>query len=67
MSELSANAQQRSADAQQKAMKLDSLRLKEDMLKFYNIYTRNPKIIKKEEIDFMKESTKECITQCKKY
>jgi len=63
----SADAQQRSADAQQKAMELDSLRLKEDMLKFYDIYTRNPEIVKKEEIDFMKKSTKECISQCKKY
>lgn len=67
MNQRSAEAQQRSAEAQQNAMKLDSLWLKEDMLRFYDIYTRSPNIVKQEEINFMKKATNVCITQCKQY
>ena len=63
----SAEAQQRSAEAKKEIMRLDSLWLKEDMMKFYNIHKRNPSIVKQSEIDFMKEATQKCIAQCKKY
>jgi len=63
----SVEARQQSDEARQQSMKLDSLRLKEDMLKFYDIYSKTHEIVKKEEIDFMKKSTKEFIASCKKY
>ena len=37
------------------------------MQEFYDIYIRNPDIVKKEEIDFMKKSAKEIIASCKKH
>ena len=67
MQQRSADAQQRSAENIKKAMWLDSLRLKENMLKFYKIYNENPDIVKQEELDFMVKSTKEVISECIKY
>lgn len=74
MNELSAEAKQRSAEAQQRSaeavkniMKQDSIWLKRSMIEFYNIYSRNPDVVKKEDIDFAKESTKTIIADCKKY
>lgn len=66
MNELSAEAQQRSAEAVKETMKLDSIGLKKRMIEFYNIYSKNPDVIKKEDIDFAKESTKKVIDDCKK-
>jgi len=62
----SAEAQQRSAEAIKEITKQDSIRLKESMIKFYNIYIISPNTIKKEDIDFAKESTKKVIADCKK-
>lgn len=63
----SADAQQRSADAIKNIMHTDSLRIKQHMQEFYDIYTRNPSIVKQDEIDFMKKSAKEIIASCKKH
>ena len=63
----SADAQQRSADAIKETMRLDSLRLKQQMLDFYGVYSRNPGIIKQDEIDLMREAAKTFINSCKKY
>lgn len=59
-------AQQRSAEAVKDIMKQDSIWLKRSMIEFYNIYSRNPDVVKKEDIDFAKESTKKVIDDCKK-
>ena len=47
-------------------MKQDSVWVKERMVEFYNLYLQNPNIIKKEDLNFMKESTKGFIEDCKK-
>lgn len=62
----SAEALQRSAEAVKNIMKQDSIWLKRSMIEFYNIYSRNPDVVKKEDIDFAKESTKKVIDDCKK-
>ena len=61
-----AEARQQSAEAIKKTMRLDSMWIKR-MVEFYEIYTRNPNVVKQEEIDFSKEATKKVIAQCKKY
>ena len=48
-------------------MKLDSIRIGNNLKEFYETYTRNPNIVKQEEIDFMKKRTKEVFSECKKY
>ena len=48
-------------------MQQDSIRLKKSMIEFYEIYITNPKVVKKGDIDFAKESTKTIIGDCKKY
>ncbi len=63
----SANAQQRSTNAIKKFMKLDSIRIGNNLKEFYETYTRNPNIVKQEEIKFMKKRTKEVISECKRY
>ena len=67
MNELSAEARQQSAEAIKKIMQQDSIRLKKSMIEFYEIYITNPKVVKKGDIDFAKESTKTIIGDCKKY
>ena len=67
MQQRSADAQQRSADADKNIMHNDSVRLKKSMIEFYEIYTKNPNAVKKEDIDFSKESTKKIIATCKEY
>lgn len=74
MNELSAEAQQRSAEADRRSaeavkniMHTDSIWIKQHMQELYDLYTRNPEIVKQEEIDFMKRSAKEIIDSCKKY
>ena len=37
------------------------------MVEFYEIYARSSDIVKKDEVNLMKESTEKVITQCKKY
>lgn len=73
MNELSAEAQQRSAQAQQRSaeavkniMKQDSIWIKERMVEFYDIYIQKPSIIKQDDLNFMKNSTKDFIADCKK-
>ena len=61
------DADRRSAEAIKKIMQQDSIRLKKSMIEFYEIYIRNPNTVKKEDIDFAKESTKTIIGDCKKY
>jgi hypothetical protein len=48
-------------------MKLDSIRIGNNLEDFYDTYIRNPNIVKQEEIDFMKKRTKEVVAQCQKY
>ena len=48
-------------------MQQDSIRLKKSMIEFYDIYIRNPNIVKEDDIKFAKESTKTIIGDCKKY
>lgn len=62
----SAEADRRSAEAVKKIIKQDSVWVKERMVEFYNLYTQNPNIIKKEDLNFMKESTKGFIEDCNK-
>jgi len=62
----SAEADKRSAEAVKKIIKQDSVWVKERMVEFYNLYTQNPNIIKKEDLNFMKESTKGFIEDCNK-
>ena len=63
----SAEARQQSAEAIKTIMKQDTIWIKERMVEFYNIYNMNPNKIKKEDIDFAKESTQIIIADCKKY
>ena len=63
----SAEARQQSAEAIKKIMKLDSIRIDNNLNEFYETYIRNPNIVKQSEIDFMKKRTKEVIADCKKY
>ena len=72
MNQLSAEAQQRSAEAQQRleaaikeTMRLDSVMIRERMIEFYEIFKRSPNVVKKEDIDFAKESTQIIIADCK--
>lgn len=62
-----AEARQQSAEAIKTIMQQDSIRLKKSMIEFYEIYIRSPSTVKKEDIDFAKESTKTIIGDCKKY
>ena len=48
-------------------MHTDSIWIKQHMQEFYDIYTRNPDIVKQEELGFMRESAKEITASCKKY
>ena len=66
MEQQSAEARQQSAEAIKEIMKQDSVWVKERMVEFYNLYLQNPNIIKKEDLNFMKESTKGFIEDCKK-
>lgn len=66
MNELSAEAQQRSAEAVKNIMKQDSIWIKERMVEFYDIYIQKPSIIKQDDLNFMKNSTKDFIADCKK-
>ena len=66
MNKLSADAQQRSAESIKNIMKQDSIRVKERMREFYDLYIQNPNNIKQDDLNFMKESTKEFIADCKK-
>ena len=61
------DADRRSAEAIKKIMQQDSIWLKKIMIEFYKIYVRNPNAVKKEDIDFAKESTKTIIGDCKKF
>jgi len=63
----SAEARQQSAEAIKETMKLDSIRISKNLQEFYDMYSKNPNIIKQEEINFMKKRTKEVIFECKKY
>ena len=63
----SADADRRSADADKNIMHNDSIRLKKNMIEFYEIYIRDPNAVKKEDIDFARESTKKIIATCKGY
>ena len=63
----SAEYRQQSAEAIKKIMEQDSIRLKKSMIEFYEISIRSQNSIKKEDIDFAKESTKTIIEDCKKY
>ncbi len=62
----SAEADRQIAEAIKEIMKQDSVWVKERMVEFYNLYLQNPNIIKKEDLIFMKESTKGFIEDCKK-
>ena len=73
MNEISAEARQQSAEARQQSaeydkeiMKQDSTRVKERMIEFYDIYIQNPNNIKQDDLNFMKNSTKKFIADCKK-
>ncbi len=37
------------------------------MVDFYDVYVQNPSIIKQEDLNFMINSTKDFISQCKKH
>ena len=58
------NSQQRINNARQESMKQDSIRIQERMVEFYDIYKTNPNIIKQDDLDFMRKSTKEFIADC---
>ena len=62
----SAEADRRSAEAVKEIMQQDSIRVKERMTEFYDLYIQNPNNIKQDDLNFMKESTKEFIADCKK-
>ena len=73
MNELSAEARQQSADYDRRTaeaiktiMQQDSIRVKERMTEFYDLYIQNPNNIKQDDLNFMKKSTKEFIADCKK-
>ena len=62
----SAEARQQSAETIKETMRADSLWLKE-MIKFYNIYQRNPSIVKEGEIIQAKWHAEHFIKDCKKF
>lgn len=62
----SAEARQQSAEAVKNIMKQDSIWIKERMVEFYDIYIQKPSIIKQDDLNFMKSSTKDFIADCKK-
>jgi len=62
----SADYDRRTAEAIKTIMQQDSIRVKERMAEFYDLYIQNPNNIKQDDLDFMKKSTKEFITDCKK-
>lgn len=62
-----ADANRRISDANRNIMHNDSIRLKKSMIEFYEIYIKNPNAVKKEDIDFARESTKKVIATCKEY
>ena len=66
MNQRSAEARQQSAEAIKTIMQQDSIRVKERMTEFYDLYIQNPNNIKQDELNFMKKSTKEFIADCKK-
>ena len=66
MQQRSAEADRRSAEAVKEIMQQDSIRVKERMTEFYDLYIQNPNNIKQDDLNFMKESTKEFIADCKK-
>ncbi len=63
----SAEARQQSAEAIKEIMKLDSIRIGNNLKEFYETYIKSTNIVKQSEIDFMKKRTKEVIAECKKY
>ena len=63
---LTAQYRRESAKALKENMKTDSLWLKE-IIKFYHIYERNPKIVRQEEIAQAKENAKRFINDCIKH
>lgn len=67
MNQRSEEAKQRSEEAIKEIMKQDTIWVKERMVEFYNLYNMNPNKIKKEDLDFMMNSTQRFITQCKEY
>lgn len=66
MERRSAEADRRSAEADRENLRLDSIGVKH-AAEFYNLYIQMPNAAKQEEIDFMKKSTIEVISDCKKY
>ena len=62
-----AEADRRIAGAVKGTMELDSIWIKSYLLEFYNTYRKDPDIIKQEDINFMRESTKEVVSECIKY
>ncbi len=73
MQQRSAEAQQRSAEAQQRSaeaikeiMKQDTIWLINSMTQFYDVYKRNPAIVKQEDISWAKECTRKIISDCNK-
>ena len=63
---LTAQYRRESAKALEENMKADSLWLKE-IIKFYHIYERNPKIVRQEEIAQTRENAKLFINDCIKH
>ena len=62
----SADAQKRSADAIKESIRLTNERLWH-LIKFHELYKKNPSVAKTEEIQHMKNSAKEIISDCKEY
>ena len=62
-----AEARQQSAEAIKTIMQQDSIWIKKSMIEFYEIYITKPNMVKKEDINFARESTKTIIGDCKKY
>ena len=63
----SAEAIQQSAETVKRTMATLTRWVKEAMPEFYDLYERNPAIIKQEELTFMIESAELMIASCKKY
>ena len=63
----SAEARQQSAEAIKGIMHNDSIRIRQYMESFYDTYLKSPNIVKQEEINFMRKSAKEVVTECKEY
>ena len=63
----SAEADRISAEAVKGTMELDSIWIKSYLLEFYSNYRKDPDIITQEEISFMRETTKEVVSECNKF